>query len=96
MPDRKKIEERILKIVSEQYSYSFGRDSGAAEITINTDIRKDLEFDSIMLVILQIEIEDAFCIRFNPIEEDLNNVFTTIRAISSYVYSIMRNEYEQE
>lgn len=96
MLDKKKIEERILRIVSEQYFNSFGRDNGSIEITINTNIRKDLGFDSIMLVILQIVIEDAFGIRFDPMEDDLNNVFTTIQEISRYVYGIMRNEYEQE
>ncbi|MCI8939900.1 MAG: hypothetical protein HFH12_07910 [Dorea sp.] len=91
MPERKKIEETILRIVSEQYNSLTGN-AEARIITLYTDIRKDLGFDSIMLVVLQIGIEDAFHIRFDPVKNDLKDVFTTIQNISDCVQGIIRDE----
>lgn len=78
------IELRVMKIIESRY-LAFQDQKENVDITLDTDIRKDLGFDSIMLVVLQIDIEDALGIRFNPIEDDSRAIFTTIRNISSYV-----------
>lgn len=61
-------------------------------VTPDTDIRKDLGFDSIMLVILQIDIEDAFQIRFDPVHDDLQKIFTTVKAMGEYVRRCLEDE----
>ena len=45
-----------------------------------------------MLVVLQIGIEDAFHIRFDPVKNDLKNVFNSIKNISDCVQGIIRDE----
>lgn len=52
------------------------------EVTPSTALREELEFDSLTLVVLQIEIEDLFHIRFNPATEDLRTVFQTVQTLS--------------
>ena len=42
-----------------------------------------------MLVVLQIDIEDAFHIRFDPVEEDLQQVFLSVRTLMDSVQNHM-------
>ena len=42
-----------------------------------------------MLIVLQIDIEDAFHIRFDPVEEDLQQVFLSVRTLTDSVQSHM-------
>lgn len=44
--------------------------SGMNEITPESDLQKDLALDSLLMVTLLIELEDAFDIQFD--EEDMN------------------------
>ena len=87
-------EEKVLSVISARYD-SLVKEENKAEITMDTDIRRDLGFDSIMLVVLQIELEDEFNIRFNPVKDDLENIFTTVRMISGYIQEMLRYEYGQ-
>ena len=87
-PGREETENRIIGIVSEMFRNSAGYNS---DITVSAEskIRDELEFDSIMLIVLQIDIEDAFQIRFDPVEEDLQQVFLSVRTLTDSVQSHM-------
>ena len=76
--------EQLLGIVREIYLDSAGAEA-EKEITMDTDIKKDLGFDSIMLVVLQIQIEDTFHIRFDLVQDDFQTIFTTVRNIFNCV-----------
>lgn len=82
--EKKEIENQLLKLVWKRY-IDFGRNDEGQEITLDTDVRKDLNFDSVMLIVLQVDIEDTFHIRFDPIQEDFQQIFTTVRSMSQYV-----------
>ncbi len=49
-----------------------------------SNLRTDLKLDSINLVNLQVELEDAFDIQFNPLETDLAAVFESVDSIIHY------------
>lgn len=85
------IEETVLERIKAVYesSHTYKREKTTDEITLDTEIRKDLEFDSIMLVVLQIDLEDRFHIRFDPVAEDLGKVFTTAKIISQYIKNVL-------
>lgn len=76
--------EQLLGIVREIYLDSAGAEA-EKEITMDTDIKKDLGFDSIMLVVLQIQIEDTFHIRFDLVQDNFQTIFTTVRNIFNCV-----------
>lgn len=46
---------------------------------------EDLKLDSINLVNLQVMVEDEFDIRFNPIEDNLSDVFETVKSLLDYI-----------
>lgn len=82
--DNNEVMNRLIDLVTDLYRNSMSYRKGV-KITADTDISRDLGFDSVMLVVLQINIEDAFHMRFDPMEEDLRNVFSTIRPLSDYI-----------
>ena len=85
---REETENKIIEIVTEMFRNSalYNKD-----LTVNaeTQIQDELGFDSIMLIVLQIDIEDAFHIRFDPVEEDLQQVFLTARTLTDSVQNHM-------
>lgn len=85
---REETENKIIEIVTEMFRNSavYNKD-----VTVNaeTQIQDELGFDSIMLIVLQIDIEDAFHIRFDPVEEDLQQVFLTVRTLTDSVQNHM-------
>lgn len=85
---REETENKIIEIVTEMFRNSalYNKD-----VTVNaeTQIQDELGFDSIMLIVLQIDIEDAFHIRFDPVEEDLQQVFLTARTLTDSVQNHM-------
>lgn len=88
------IEKRLIQMVADRCQSPAGG-VGSLQIGPDTSIFHDLEFDSLMLVVLQIDIEDAFHIRFDPATEDFRSIFSTIRALSTYVKRRLEAEYEQ-
>lgn len=80
MADRKALERRVMEIVGRQYrkAPAFQPDR---PITASDRLREDLGFDSLALVVLQIELEDAFHIRFDPAAEDLQQIFTCTESL---------------
>lgn len=88
------IEERLIQMVAERCPF-WANSGDVPPIGPETNIFRDLEFDSLMLVVLQIDIEDAFHIRFDPTTEDFRSIFSTIHALSSCVKQHLEIEYEQ-
>lgn len=78
------IQEKVIMLVDEVYRTMVG---DALDVTLkpSTDIQKDLGFDSIVVVVLLIKLEDFFHIRFDALSTDLGTVFTTIQSISEYI-----------
>ena len=87
-PGREETENRIMGIVTEMFLNSAGYNKNVI-INAETQIRDELGFDSIMLIILQLDIEDAFHIRFDSVEEDLQQVFLSVRTLTDSVQSHM-------
>jgi len=81
---REDLEAKLLDVVAKVYEECRGKEVDL-QITPDTDIRKELKYDSIMLIVLQINIEDTFHIRFDPIKTDFQKIFTTVRAMGNYV-----------
>lgn len=86
MPGQNKDEilERIIRIVIGMLQKTVKYDESVV-VTKESELLDDLGFDSIMLIVLQVEIEDAFHIRFNPVEEDLQQIFMSVQTLADYV-----------
>lgn len=57
----------------------------ADEMRDPSRLHEDLGLDSVSLVTLQVEVEDLFGIRFDPMETDLVSVFSTFGSLASYL-----------
>lgn len=78
------IQRQVIEIIRRQCAESGGIHR-TQPITVKTAIQEELEFDSIMLVVLQIEVEDLFHIRFNPAEEDFRQIFSTVGTLCASI-----------
>lgn len=87
-PGREETANKIMDMVTEMFCNSAGYDKST---TVRTDARlqDELGFDSVMLIVLQINLEDAFHIRFNPTEDDSRQIFMSIETLTDYVLSHM-------
>lgn len=85
------VQRRVLELVTNRYRAESGFQP-EREITMETSIRDELAFDSIMLVVLQIEVEDAFHIRFDPAQEDFLTIFSNVRELCAAVRRHMGTE----
>lgn len=94
MMEQLDIQRQIIEIIYKQCA-----DSDVLRrtqpITAETAIQKELEFDSIMLVVLQIEIEDLFHIRFDPAEEDFRQIFSTVGTLCASIQSHIETDDER-
>ena len=52
--------------------------------------KEDYELDSIDMVNLQVEIEDNFNIKFDPINTDLSEIFVSIDTLTQYIISLSK------
>lgn len=57
----------------------------AKEITRDMTLREDIGMDSIDLVVLQIEIEDYWKIRFDPMKDDFEKIFYSMRSLCEFL-----------
>lgn len=73
------LEKRVLKCMNEALSDSL------ETIKPETDLRDDLEMDSMDLVILQVELEQEFQFNFDPIEDDFVKIFQTFGSLCHYL-----------
>lgn len=53
--------------------------------TAGMHLRDDIGLDSIDLVILQIDIEDRFHIRFDPLKDDFSEIFYSIGTLCEFL-----------
>lgn len=58
-------------------------------------LKEDLQLDSLMLVVLQVEVEDTFRFRFDNFSDDFEKIFATIGTLCNYIEGrIGENIYE--
>ena len=55
------------------------------QITKDMALREDIGLDSIDLVVLQIEIEDRWNMRFDPLEDDFSRIFHSADSLCKYL-----------
>lgn len=72
---------RLVGLVEE--SFPWAAETGA--LTRAARLREDLELDSIHLVELQVLVEDAFEVRFDPADEGFLDAFDSLGALAAYV-----------
>ena len=72
----------VIKKTCEKDMVSYGH---IPTIGRNTDLKLDLEMDSIALVVLQINMEDAFGIQFDPLQNDFEEIFCTVERVCQFV-----------
>lgn len=70
--DREEMKQVVLGIVNDITGASF------PQIKEEDNLIENLKLDSINLVNLQVLLEDEFEIRFNPIEDNMTEVFETV------------------
>ena len=58
----------------------------------DSDLRRDLDLDSVHLVELQVAVEDHFRVIFDPLDEQLVDAFTSVRHLGAYVGYLMHRE----
>lgn len=76
---REEIKQKIVKIINEIMDNSY------EELREEDKLVGDLQMDSINLVNVQVMLEDEFDIRFNPIEDNLTDVFETVHNLVNYI-----------
>jgi acyl carrier protein len=48
-------------------------------------LQEDLMLDSMRLIELQVEIEDSFEMRFDPMQDDLASIFKTVGSLAAFL-----------
>lgn len=80
MNNREKI-EIIQQIIINSFNWITDKDC----VTLQSRLREDLELDSLAIVNLQVQIEDEFGIKFDPIDTDLADVFETVGSLVQFL-----------
>ncbi len=84
-----KYEERLQKDVMDVIRKTCENDvmlsTGYSMIEPETDLKLDLGFDSIALVVLQVNIEERFGIQFDPLQDDFDEIFQKAGDLYTYV-----------
>ena len=75
------LEKRILGCMGKVLSTSMD----TLELEIN--LRDDLGMDSLTMVMLQVQIEEEFRFKFDPIEDDFERIFETFGSLYHYLES---------
>jgi acyl carrier protein len=83
--DTHAVEQEILSIARAHFDWI-----GAAGP--DSDLRGDLDLDSLHLIELQVAVEDHFDVVFDPLDEQLVDAFTSVRHLSAYVAHLMHRE----
>ena len=86
---RKKIEEKNISII-----YEIKNDLNGMEIDGETDLFKELQFDSIEIMTFISELEHTFRIIFEDIDELMEGM-SNVKSVADFVYDHMqtvRNE----
>lgn len=54
------------------------------EINAGSRLQEDLGMGSLQLVMLEVELEEAFCFTFDPLD-DFKNIFRTVESLCNYL-----------
>lgn len=73
------IKSRTCGLISRIIGCSVG------EIQDNTLLQKDLGYDSISIIELQVEIEDEFGFLFDVVEDDFDKIFYSLENLCQYI-----------
>ncbi len=80
---RDKIEDKIISVI-----YELKGDVAEMEIDENTDLFKDLDFDSIEVMAFITELEVLFKIQFEDVDE-LMDVMCNVKSVAEFVYNCL-------
>ena len=83
--DTTAIEQEILSITRDRFDW-------IGDAAPDSDLREDLDLDSLHLAELQVAVEDRFAVVFDPLDEELVDAFTSVRHLSAYVGYLMCRE----
>ena len=64
-------------------------ESSELEISPESRLQEDLSFDSIHILMLQVALEEIFCFRFNPMEDNFRQIFATVGSIVDYISDLV-------
>lgn len=90
MMDQTVLQGQVIELIAKQYRESLAFQP-EVPITMETSIVRDLGFDSLMLVVLQIEVEDAFQIRFDFVSEDFQKTFSSVGTLCDSVWNCINH-----
>lgn len=48
-------------------------------------LQEDLSLESIHILMLQVALEETFCFRFDPMEDNFRQIFACVKSVSDYV-----------
>lgn len=65
-------------------------DKPLPEINLNDNLKAGLGFDSVAMVNLQISLEDEYNFIFDPIEDDFDQIFSSVKNICDYLKDIVK------
>lgn len=65
------------------------------EISEKSRLKEDLHLDSLLLLVLQVELEDEFKFRIDPYRDDMEEIFESVGTVCNYVEKQIGSTYEQ-
>lgn len=80
---RDKIEDKIISVI-----YELKGSMDGMEIDENTDLFKDLEFDSIEVMAFITELEILFKVQFEDVDE-LMDVMCNVKSVAEFIYKYL-------
>ena len=75
----KEIEQKLLKLICENIGCEIDR------LRDKSILLEELGYDSITKIQLQVEIEDEFEFLFDPLEDDFDEIFSSVERLHQYV-----------
>lgn len=81
------MKKEIFKGVKEIIEHILQKNAVSMEkpVTGDTLLREDIGLDSIDLVVLQIEVEERWNIRFDPFQDDFQKIFCSIGTLCEFL-----------
>lgn len=78
-------ERTSLALISQILRLEFPRFAELGILPLGCALMDDLGLDSVEMVGLQVAIEDQFSLRFDPLVDDLAEIFRTVDSLASYL-----------
>ncbi|MBR4318421.1 MAG: acyl carrier protein [Oscillospiraceae bacterium] len=77
------MEQETLEIIKKCVEKAL--EKNVPELHFEMSLSDDLEMESLQIVMLQVELEDAFGISFDPMEDDFFQIFSTVGGVYTAV-----------